>query len=205
MLLTSRAITQRLFHQTKKSICSRISLGSRRISFDNEQVAGKRWVVSLENPNVPISVVTNHGYLQMEKNSTIQMSSDLWPKYWMIKPVTKCDWIELSNFNEQFAYSLRFSRISLIEKRLEYVKQRQIKIKKDRLECYEDLINHYTKKLEEAKTEKICFECGASNDFTYRKCTNYEGKIEKNVVNNNLGVLHQSRNLIHIYILMCLL
>ena len=41
--------------------------GTVRVVFDNEQVVGKRYVVSLENPNVPISVVTSHAYLQMEK------------------------------------------------------------------------------------------------------------------------------------------
>ena len=101
----------------------------------------------------------------------------------MIKSQTEFDRVQFSNFNEQFAHSFRFSRNSLIEKRLECVKQRQIKIKKDGLECYENLIDYFAKEFEEAKTEKICLECGASNDFTYRKCTNCGGKVEKNVVN----------------------
>ena len=105
----------------------------------------KRYVVSLENPNVPISVVTSHAYLQMEKNGTTQMSFNLSPKYWMIKPLTEFDRIKLLNFNEKFDHSFRFSLNSLIEKRLECVKQRQIKIRKDGLECYKDLIDHYAR------------------------------------------------------------
>ena len=41
--------------------------GTARVVFDNEQAVGKRYVVNLENPNVPINVVTSHAYLQMEK------------------------------------------------------------------------------------------------------------------------------------------
>ena len=100
----------------------------------------------------------------------------------MNKPLTEFDQIEFSNFNEQFAHSFRLSRNSLIEKRLECVKQQQIKTKKDGLECCKDFIGYYAKEFEEAKAEKICLECGASNDFMNRKCTNCGGKVEKNVL-----------------------
>jgi len=55
------------------------------VVFDNEQVVGKRYVVGIENPHIPISIITSQAYLEMDDVDQIQTCYDLSPKHWMFQ------------------------------------------------------------------------------------------------------------------------
>jgi len=157
--------------------------GTVRVVFDNEQVVGKRYTVSLDNPTVPLSVVTSHAYLELDKNSNTQSREELSPKHWLFQNPNEMSQ-KLANFPAEFSEDFRSSRNQFIQTRLDCIEQRQkLIISENGAKCFTDYIDHYVNQFEESKSEKTCSECGAENDFAYRLCTNCKGKLKKKVVN----------------------
>ena len=63
---------------------------------------GKRYVVSEENPNVPVSVITSQAYLSMNDSEDIQKLDTLLPKHWMFEPLNSQSFGDLLEFPKKF-------------------------------------------------------------------------------------------------------
>ena len=152
-----------------------------RVVFNNEQVVGKRYMVSLDNPKVPISVITSHAYLELNNQLCWQNKREFAPKNWFIDNLNDEKFAEILDVSNKYCEHFRQSRNRLNTPRLNFLTKEQ-KIS-DLENNASDYVDELVAQLFKAKTEKTCSICGGANDYKYRSCTNCHGKLENFSVN----------------------
>ena len=143
-----------------------------RIAFDNNQVVGKTYVVSGDN-KVPTSVMCTTAYMHLE-SSDLQANKNLKSDSWMWNKMTKEQTDNLLVFTDKYDDSFRQSRDNHISKNISEVVG---EVSRSDGDSFTDKIDEYAEKLSNVETEKVCIECGAPNDKTYRICRNCRGEL----------------------------
>ena len=151
-----------------------------RCVFDNEQVVGKRHVVMADNNTVPVSVITSKAYLEIDPQSKIQCQPELKPEAWLFgepdESQSKMIELALEETNDYF----RASRNDLVAARLEYVTNTQNVTEEGE---YKDEIDAVVGMRRQKELVKVCEDCEAPNNLSYRLCRNCKGRLKKPEVN----------------------
>ena len=163
-----------------------------RVVFDNEQVIGKRYTVKADKNMVPMSVITSHAYISIDKTCDLQNSTELKPTHWMFKTLTESQNDELLNYPaNRYQNYFRETRNNLIKSRLKAVLEQQ--------HCkpgnpYYDFIDTAVADKYEAETQKECVDCGAANDPSFRLCTSCKGRLIRPSATINVPLGYSSKN-----------
>ena len=136
-----------------------------RVVFDNEQILEKRYTINVDNPRVPISVITSHSYLLYEtKNSqsNIQSCKVVSLKNWkFIEPVGSFK--DMSNFSAKFSADFRLFRNNFIQSRILAQEQR-----------WKEQSNNYVDFVDEALDGREHSDCFVEFDSSSEKFNPYE-------------------------------
>ena len=146
-----------------------------RVVFDNEQVVGKRYRVKSDKMKVPLSLITSHAYLSVDKADQLQFRHDLKPKYWMFQSINEEMTGTLLNSFSTFSHTFRETRNDLITSRLNAVQKHLFESDE---ECLVDEISELVNEQECIKSGKICKECGEMGGPTQRVCKHCKGSME---------------------------
>lgn len=146
-----------------------------RSVFDNEQVIGKTYKVQAEN-KVPMSIVTSHIYISIDKCNEIQRDETFAPSNWLFGKPSQIQKQEFLNESKETVEFFRHSRNMFIKERMFSVRDEQNNSNENGIYDYVD--EAVTRKIEN-ENEKVCVSCGAENELTSRKCTNCKGYLVK--------------------------
>ena len=153
--------------------------GTIRVVFDNEQVVGKKYTVSVDNPTVPISVITSHAYLVYDKNdacSTIQRCESLSPKNWYFEELDSDAFTALLNFPKTYISNFCTSRNKFIQSRIDILANEQLRKEQSNTYRYVDPVD------EALENEQL------ASVVTKEKCDPY-GQVDIEFLENNIKVM----------------
>ena len=148
--------------------------GTVHVVFDNEQVVGKRYHVDAEKTKVPLSLITSHVYLMVDRESDIQYREDLKPDHWMFKTVNEDLITTVTSSFSSFGDTFRVARNNLISSRLQVLQKHQFNSN----DGYKDEITELVEEKELSKSTKHCTNCGKKGLTTQRVCKDCKGPME---------------------------
>ena len=154
-----------------------------RIVFDNEQVIGKKYNISVSTSTVKNSVITSSAYLVIQDDSTLQTEKIFSPENWYFSSLNLETTNHLSNYFNHYQKYFRGSRNYIIEKRLKYLSKEY----KCSGQTDSDQIDELVKNKIRSMNEKVCTQCQAANDPSFRRCTNCKGLLKRKVFSLDLN------------------
>lgn len=101
--------------------------GTIRLIFDNEQVIGKRWRVKSGNSKVPMSAITSHVYLSIDKESRIQNAAEFRPSKWMFRTLDNRMIETIYNLFKENNAMFQITRNDFISERLRTLENHSIR------------------------------------------------------------------------------
>ena len=144
---------------------------------------GKTRTIKAEN-KVPLSIITSHAYLCIDKEDLVQENGEFKPESWLYKEYGNEELAKNDTAYVKYAELFRETRNDFLADRIRSVEN-------EHMEENEDIIDELIRLCKETKETKLCSECGALNEAKLSMCSNCRGPLMKQsftrqfVINNS--------------------